>query len=116
MLNHFGDILHVTKNHEIKKISRLKRQVWINDDEFDHIVKNPQRVLRLNTQDENHPHFEEFTKQCKIIFVYGTYVLEGEADRKLSLGNIWDRDWNLFQEDPLPSNKFFSQMINCMKA
>ena len=32
-------------------ISMLKRQVWMaDDDEFDHIVKNSQRVLRLNDQ------------------------------------------------------------------
>ena len=40
----------------------LRRQVWMADDnEFDHIVKNLQRVLRLNDQYENHPHVEEFT-------------------------------------------------------
>ena len=33
-----------------------------DDDEFDHIVKNSQRVLRLNDQYENHPYIEEFTK------------------------------------------------------
>ena len=69
------------KNHEIKKmitIGMLKRQVWMaDDDEFDHIVKNSQRVLRLNDQYENHPYVEEFTKGCNVMFVYGTYVLEG---------------------------------------
>ena len=34
------------------------------------------------------------------MFVYGTYILEGKADAKLSLSEIW----NLFQEDPLPNN------------
>ena len=34
------------------------------------------------------------------MFIYGTYVLEGEADAKFSLSDIW----NLFQEDTLPSN------------
>ena len=106
------------KNHEIKKmitISMLKRQVWMaDDDEFDHIVKNSQRVLRLNDQYENHPYVEEFTKECNVMFVYGTYVLEGKADAKFSLGDIW----NLFQEDALPNNasNFCRQMINCMKA
>ena len=33
----------------------LKRQVWMADDEeFDHIVKNSQRVLGLNDQYKNH--------------------------------------------------------------
>ena len=90
----------------------LKRQVWMaDDDEFDHIVKNSQRVLRLNDQYENHPYVEEFTKECNVMFVYGTYVLEGEADAKFSLGDIW----NLFQGDYKAGN-FCRQMINCMKA
>ena len=38
----------------------FRRQVWMeDDDEFDHIVKNSQRVLRLNGQYENHPYVEE---------------------------------------------------------
>ena len=96
-------------------ISMLKRQVWMaDDDEFDHIVKNSQRVLRLNDQYENHPYVEEFTKECNVMFVYGTYVLEGEVDAKFSLRDIW----NLFQGDTLPNNasNFCRQMINCMKA
>ena len=46
------------------------------------------------------------------MFIHGTYALEGEADSKFSLSDIW----NLFQEDHLPSNNFYRQMINCMKA
>ena len=45
------------------------------------------------------------------MFVYGTYVLEGEADSKFSLSDIW----NLFQK-PNNTSNFFRQMINCMKA
>ena len=93
----------------------LRRQVWMaDDDEFDHIVKNSQRVLRLNDQYENHPYVEEFTKECNVMFVYGTYVLEGEVYAKFSLDDIW----NLFQGDTLPSNtsNFCRQMTNCMKA
>ena len=92
----------------------LKRQVWIaDDDEFEHIVKNSQRVLRLNEQQENHPYLEEFTKKCNVTFLYETYVLEGEVDAKFSLGDIW----NLFQ-DALPNNgsNFCRQMIKCMKG
>ena len=93
----------------------LKRQVWMaDDDEFDHIVKNSKRVLRLNNQYENNPYAEEFTKERSVMFVYGRYVLEGEVGAKFSLGDIW----KLFQEDPLPNNAniFCRQMINCMKA
>ena len=69
----------VTKNHtqdQRKKMSMLKKQVWMaNDDEIDHIVKNSQRVHRLNDQYENHPNVEEFTKGCNVMFVYETYLL-----------------------------------------
>ena len=67
------------KNHglpgenEIKKMITtimLRRQVWTNDDEFNYIVKNSQRILKLNDQYENHPYVEEFTKQCNFIFIY----------------------------------------------
>ena len=83
----------------------LKKQVWMaDDDEFDHIVKNSNRVPKLTNA-------EEFTKGCNVMFVYGTYILEGEADAKFSLGDIW----NLFQGDTLPNNasNFCRQMINC---
>ena len=85
-----------------------------DDDELDHIVKNSQRVLRLNDQYENDPYVEEFTKGRSVVFVYGTYVLEGAADAKFSL----DDTWKVFQEDHLPNNasNFCRQMINCMKA
>ena len=92
----------------------LKRQVWMaDDDKFDHIVKNSQRVLRLNDQYENYPYVEEFTKRCSVMFAYGTYVLEGEVDAKFSLGDIW----NLFQNTlPNNANNFCRQMISCLKA
>ena len=90
----------------------LRRQVWMaDDDEFNYIVKNSQRVLGLSVQYENHQYVEEFTKQC-VMFICGTYALEGEADSKFSLSDIWI----LFQEDHLPSNNFCRQMINCIKA
>ena len=85
-----------------------------DDVEFDYVLEKSQRVLGLNDQYENHPYLEEFFKGCRVMFIYGTYVLEGEADTKFSLGNIW----NLFQKYPLPNSKnnFYSQTINCMRA
>ena len=49
------------------------------------------------------------------MFVYSTYILQGEADAKFSLN---EDIWNLFQGDALPNNanNFCRQMINCMKA
>ena len=79
----------------------LKRQVWMaDDDEFEHIVRNSQRIFKLNAQYKNHPYVEEFTKECNVMFVYGTYVLEAEVDGKFSLCDIW----NFFQGDTLPNN------------
>ena len=50
--------------------SMLKKQVWMaDDDEFDHKVKNSQRVLILNYQYKNHLYAEEFTKECSVMFV-----------------------------------------------
>ena len=45
------------------------------------------------------------------MFVYGTYVLEWEADAKFSLGDIR----NLLQS-PNNASNFYRQMINCMRA
>ena len=93
----------------------LRQQVRMaDDDEFDNIVKNSQRVLRLNDQYENHSYVEEFTKQCNFMYVYGTYILEGKVDAKFSLGGIW----KLFQKDLLRNNSsnFCRQMIKSMKA
>ena len=82
--------------------SMLRRQVWMaDDDEFNYIVKNTQRVLNLNAQYENHPYVEEFTKECSVMFVYRKYLLEEEADANF----FWGGDiWNLFQVCFLPNN------------
>ena len=89
----------------------LRQQVWMADDEFDYIVKNSQRVLGLSIKYENHRYVEKFTKQCNVMFIYGTYALEGEAHSKFSLSDIW----NLFQE-PKNTSNFYRKMINCMNA
>ena len=61
--------------------SMLRRQVWMtNGNEFDYIVKNSQNS-------------EEFTKQCSVMFIYGTY----EADVIFSLINRM-RAWNYLQK------------------
>ena len=65
--------------------SMLTRQVWVaDDDEFGYIVKNSQKVLRLNAQYENHPYVEEFAKQCNVMFIYGTYALEFISGRSFT--------------------------------
>ena len=53
--------------------SMLRQQVWMaDDDEYDDIVENSQRVLKLNAQYENHPYVEEFTRECSVMFIYET--------------------------------------------
>ena len=89
--------------------------MWMTDDDkFDHILEHLQRVLKLNAQYDNYPYAEEFTKECSVMFIYGTYVLEGEAGEKSYFGEIW----NLLQAGPLPNkaSNFSRQMINCMRA
>ena len=74
-----------------------RRQVWMaDDDEFNHIAKNSQRTLELSDQHENHPYVKEFKKGCSVMFVYGTYVLEGEADAKF----FWMKCRIYFRETP----------------
>ena len=64
LLNHFCNPPWVIKIKRTITTSMLKRQVWMaNDDEFDRIVKNLQRVLRLNDHYENNQYVEEFTKE-----------------------------------------------------
>ena len=41
-----------------------------DDNEFDHIVENSQRVLKLNAGFENHRYVEEFTKELSAMFTY----------------------------------------------
>ena len=82
-----------------------------DDNELDYIIKNSQRVLGLSAQYENNQHVKEFAKQCNVMFIYGTYELEGEEDSKFSSGYTW----NLFQE-PNKTSNFCRQMINCIRA
>ena len=92
--------------------SMIGGQVWMaDDDEFERIVENSQRIFKLNAQYENHPYVKELTKECSVMFIYGTYVLEGEADAKFSLSEIWN-----FLQAPNNPSKFCRQMINCIRA
>ena len=46
----------------------LRQQVWMaDDDEFDCIVKNSQRVLGLSIQYENHRYVKEFTNSVMLL-------------------------------------------------
>ena len=65
-------------------------------------MTNVPRVLKLSIQYENHPYVEEFTKECNVVFIYRTCVLEGDADINVALSETW----NFLQhtENPLPTN------------
>ena len=85
--------------------SMLKRQVWMADDKFEHVVKNLQRVLRLNNQYKNHLYVEEYTKSVMLCLymkhtfwrerqtlnflwvIYGIYFRKTPYQRKLFAGN-----------------------------
>ena len=95
----------------------FRQQTWMeNNDEFDHIIKNSQRVLKLSTKYENHPFAEEFKRDYNVVFIQRKNVLQGGADASFSLR----KTCNLLQDavDPLPNNAsvFFRQMINDMRA
>ena len=53
-----------------------------DDDEFDYIVKNSQRILGSSVQYANHRFVEEFTKQCNVMCIYGTYAWKGRQIQK----------------------------------
>ena len=41
----------------------LRQQMWMaDDDEFDHIIENSQRALKLNSQHENRPYVKKFLR------------------------------------------------------
>ena len=85
-----------------------------NNNEFDHIITNAKRVLKLSAQYEIHTYVQEFTKEFHVVFIYKIYVLEGEVNANFDLNKAWD----LLQDavDPLSSdaNVFRRQMLNCM--
>ena len=47
--------------------SMLKQQAWMaDDDEVNYIVKNSQKILKLNDQYKNQPYAEEFTNSVML--------------------------------------------------
>lgn len=57
--------------------SMFRRQTWTeNNDELDHITTSAQRILKLSAQYENHSHVKEFTRECNVVFIKETQVME----------------------------------------
>lgn len=83
--------------------------------EFDHTIANGQKILKLNAQYYQYSCLEEFTKEINVVFIHGTYVLDGKKGSNFSFSELW----NLLQdaEHPLPSNAvtFCTQMINHLR-
>ena len=82
-----------------------------DDNEFEYIVGNLQRMFKLNSQYEYHSYVDSFKKEGSVVVIYGTYVLEGEADTKFL--EIFFFVWK-FLQSPENASKFCKQMINCM--
>lgn len=84
--------------------------------EFDHTIANGQKILKLNAQYYQHSCLEEFTKEINVVFIHGTYVLDGKKGSNFSFSELW----NLLQdaEDPLPNNTviFCTQMITYVRS
>ena len=60
------------------KVSLLKRQLWMADeDEFSHVKFRIIEVKSLASKKyKNYPYVEEFMRDWKVIFSYGIYMLE----------------------------------------
>ena len=76
-----------------------------DDGEFEYLVKNSQRMVRLNNQYENHLYVEEFIKECNVMFVYRTHILEGGACAKFSLEFISGRNFTKPRKQFLQANE-----------
>ena len=81
----------------------LKMQLWMADeDEFSHLKSRITEVKRLTSKYKNHPYIDEFMREWKVIFSYGTYMLEGKIN--FSSSDIW----SLIQDSEL-SDKLFEE-------
>ena len=53
---------------------------------------------------------------CSVVFTYGTYILEGQADANFSLSETWICLQNVLDPLHYSASVFCRQMINCMRA
>ena len=66
-------VIKIMLENEIKKMSMLRRQEWMTDDnELD-----SQRVLGLSAQYEKNQYVEEFTKQCNVVYLWKIRLRRG---------------------------------------
>lgn len=81
-----------------------------NNDDFDHILTNAQRVFKLST------YVKEFTEERNVVFIYEAYVYKSKTDNNFSLS----KTRTLLQDavDSLPRNAsiFCRKIVNCMRA
>ena len=58
-----------------------------DEDKFSHLKSKISEVKRSKSKYKNHPYFEDFMREWKIILLYSTYALKVEID--LSSSDMW---------------------------
>ena len=58
-----------------------------DEDEFCHLKSRITEVKRLASKYKNHPYVEDFMRDWKVIFSYGTHMVEGKIN--FPPGEIW---------------------------
>ena len=82
-----------------------------DEDEFSHLKARITEVKSLTSKYKNHRYVKDFMKDWKVMFSYGTYLLEGEIDPNFSSSKIW----SLIQEDS--NNKVIQRrFVNLISA
>ena len=61
----------------------------VNENEFSHLKSRITEVKKLTSRYKNHPYVEDFRREWKVIFLYGTYASESEIDPNFSPSEIW---------------------------
>ena len=92
----------------------LKKQLWMADeDEFSYMKSRITEVKKLRSKYKNHSYVEDFMRDWKVIFSYGTYALEGEIDPNFSSSKIW----SLIQDSEEYNNKVIRRrLVNLIRA
>ena len=87
--------------------------------EFEYIWKNISSVKSLAKERKDHMYLDEFRRDWRCIFAYGTYAHEGEVDPSFSKSETWNIIKNVTADDSLLSESdrpFRRRMINFMSG
>ena len=91
------------------------------DSEFEYIWKNISRwssVKSLAKERKDHMYLDEFRRDWRCIFAYGTYAHEGEVDPSFSMSETWNIIKNVTDNSTLSESDrpFRRRMINFMSG